>query len=123
QSCLLVSSMVTYTSVYINSEPGKAFWGADEEIFDGGSPRVIVYGYDGILMQPVALPSPSYIPDPEEPQTSPVPQDEDEHEPTFIQAHDLGYVPEPMYPEYIPLEDKHVFQLRSSHYLMLTHPL
>nr|GEV85720.1 retrovirus-related Pol polyprotein from transposon TNT 1-94 [Tanacetum cinerariifolium] len=37
-----------------------------------------------------------------------VPQDEDEHEPMFIQPHDPDYVPEPMYPEYIPLEDEHV---------------
>ncbi|GJR37238.1 hypothetical protein Tco_1212922 [Tanacetum coccineum] len=103
------SSAVTYTSVYTDSEPGRVFWGADEEISDGGSPRVIVYGYDGLPMQPVAPPSPDYIPDPEEPQTPPVPQDEDEREPMFIQAHDPDYVPEPMYPEYIPLEDEHVF--------------
>nr|GEW35888.1 hypothetical protein [Tanacetum cinerariifolium] len=45
---------------------------------------------------------------PEEPQTPPVPQDEDEREPMFIQPHDPDYVPEPMYPEYIPLEDEHV---------------
>ncbi|GKF80864.1 hypothetical protein Tco_0239466, partial [Tanacetum coccineum] len=63
------------TSVYIDSEPGKVFWGADEEISDGGSPRVIVYGYDGLPMQPVAPPSPDYIPGPKEPQTPPVPQD------------------------------------------------
>ncbi|GKE59456.1 hypothetical protein Tco_1498641 [Tanacetum coccineum] len=94
------SFAVTYTSVYTDSEPGRVFWGADEEISDGGSPRVIVYGYDGLPMQPVASPSPDYIPDPEEPQTPPVPQDEDEREPMFIQVHD---------PEYIPLEDEHVF--------------
>ncbi|GJV51000.1 hypothetical protein Tco_1446741 [Tanacetum coccineum] len=52
--------------------------GADEEISDRGISRVIVYGYDGLLMQPVAPPSPDYIPGPEEPQTPPVPQDEDE---------------------------------------------
>ncbi|GJV46090.1 putative reverse transcriptase domain-containing protein [Tanacetum coccineum] len=83
--------------------------GADEEISDGGSPRVIVLGYDGLPIQPVAPPSPDYIPDPEEPQTSPVPQDEDEREPMFIQPHDPDYVPEPIYPEYIPLEDEHDF--------------
>ncbi|GKE70325.1 hypothetical protein Tco_1528397, partial [Tanacetum coccineum] len=103
------SSAVTYTSVYTDSEPGRVFWGADEEISDGGSPRVIVYGYDGLPMQPVALPSPDYIPDSEEPQTPPVPQDEDEREPMFIQPHDPDYVPEPIYPEYIPLEDEHEF--------------
>ncbi|GJX49921.1 hypothetical protein Tco_0276766 [Tanacetum coccineum] len=45
------SSAVTYTSIYTDSEPGR----------------------------PVAPPSPDYIPDPEKPQTPPVPQDEDEH--------------------------------------------
>ncbi|GJU42496.1 putative reverse transcriptase domain-containing protein [Tanacetum coccineum] len=103
------SSAVTYTSVYTDSEPGRVFWGADEELSDGGSPRVIVYGYDRLPMQPVAPPSPDYIPGPEEPQTPPVPQDEDEHKPRFIQPHDPDYVPKPMYPEYIPLEDEHVF--------------
>nr|GEV26279.1 reverse transcriptase domain-containing protein [Tanacetum cinerariifolium] len=102
------SSAVTYTSVYTDSEPGRVFWGADEELSDGGSLRVIVCGYDGLPMQPVASPSPDYIPGPEEPQTPPVPQDEDEREPTFIQPHDPNYVPEPMYPEYIPLEDEYM---------------
>ncbi|GJR64605.1 putative reverse transcriptase domain-containing protein [Tanacetum coccineum] len=46
---------------------------------------------------------------PEDPQTPPVPQDEDEREPMFVQAHDPDYVPEPVYPEYIPLEDEHEF--------------
>ncbi|GJV89947.1 hypothetical protein Tco_1533885 [Tanacetum coccineum] len=71
------TSAVTYTSVYTDSEPGRAFWGADdEEISEGGIPRVIVLGYDGLPMQP---------------------------------AHDPDYVPEPIYPEYIPLEDEHEF--------------
>ncbi|GKD48544.1 hypothetical protein Tco_1277520 [Tanacetum coccineum] len=63
------------------------FWGADEELSDDGPPRVIVYGYNGLPMQP----------------------DEDEREPMFIQPQDPDYVPEPIYPEYIPLEDDHVF--------------
>ncbi|GJV05429.1 hypothetical protein Tco_1343085 [Tanacetum coccineum] len=67
------SSAVTYTSIYTDSEPGRVFWGADEEISDG------------------------------------VPQDEDEREPMFIQPHNPDYVPEPIYPEYIPLEDEHEF--------------
>ncbi|GKE82969.1 hypothetical protein Tco_1552969 [Tanacetum coccineum] len=104
------SSAVTYTSVYIDSEPGKAFWGADDEkVSEGGIPRVIVYGYDGLPIQPVAPPSLDYIPGLEDPQTRPVPQDEDEREPMFAQAHDPDYVSEPVYPEYIPLEDEHVF--------------
>nr|GEY45009.1 hypothetical protein [Tanacetum cinerariifolium] len=59
-------------------------------------------------MRPVAPPSLDYIPGPEEPQTPPVSQDEDEREPMFIHPHDPDYVSEPMYPEYIPLEDEHV---------------
>ncbi|GKD87045.1 hypothetical protein Tco_1358199, partial [Tanacetum coccineum] len=70
------SSAITYTSVYTDSEPGRVFWGADEEISDRGSPRVIVYGYDGLPIKP---------------------------------PHDPDYVLEPMYPDYIPLEDEHVF--------------
>ncbi|GJR66332.1 putative reverse transcriptase domain-containing protein [Tanacetum coccineum] len=74
------SSAVTYTSVYTDSEPGRVFWGADEEIPDGGLPRVIVYRYDGLPMQPVDPPSPGlcfldlstpfisdYVPGPEHP--------------------------------------------------------
>ncbi|GJV65746.1 hypothetical protein Tco_1476574 [Tanacetum coccineum] len=75
------TSVVTYTSVYTDFEPGRAFWGADdEEVSEGGIPRVIVLGYDGLPIQPVAPPSPDYIPGLEDPQTPPVPQDEDEHE-------------------------------------------
>ncbi|GKA86540.1 reverse transcriptase domain-containing protein [Tanacetum coccineum] len=98
-----------YTSVYIESEPGRVFRGADEEISNGGSLQVIVLGYDGLPIQSVAPPSPDYIPGPEEPHTPPVPQDEDERAPMLIQPHDPDYVPEPIYPEYIPLEDEHEF--------------
>ncbi|GJV29676.1 hypothetical protein Tco_1386124 [Tanacetum coccineum] len=104
------TSVVTYTSVYTDSEPGRAFWGADDdEVSEGGIPRVIVLGYDGLLIQPVAPPSLDYIPGPKDPQTPPVPQDEDEREPMFVQAQDPDYMPEPIYPEYIPLEDEHEF--------------
>ncbi|GKB93949.1 hypothetical protein Tco_0980086 [Tanacetum coccineum] len=81
----------------------------DEEISEGGIPRVIVLGYDELPIQSVALPSPDYIPGLEDPQTPPVPQDEDEREPMFVQVHDPDYVLEPIYPEYIPLEDEHEF--------------
>ncbi|GJV95183.1 hypothetical protein Tco_1546760 [Tanacetum coccineum] len=48
------TSDVTYTSVYTDSEPDRAFWGADdEEVSEGGIPRVIVLGYDGLPLQPV----------------------------------------------------------------------
>nr|GEU69133.1 ribonuclease H-like domain-containing protein [Tanacetum cinerariifolium] len=46
------SSAVTYTSVYTDFEPRRVFWGSDEELLDGGSPRVIVYKYDGLPMLP-----------------------------------------------------------------------
>nr|GFA20053.1 hypothetical protein [Tanacetum cinerariifolium] len=36
------SSAVTYTSVYTDSEPGRVFWGVDEELSDRGSPQIIV---------------------------------------------------------------------------------
>ncbi|GJT92905.1 hypothetical protein Tco_1081750 [Tanacetum coccineum] len=69
----------------------KVFWGADEEISDGEVPRVIVYGYDGLPMQPVDPPSPDYVPGPEHP-PSPI---------------EIPYVPEPEYPEYlVPSEDE-----------------
>nr|GEZ35461.1 hypothetical protein [Tanacetum cinerariifolium] len=48
-------------------------------------------------MQPVAPSSQGYISGPK-----------DEREPMFIQPHDPDHVPDPMYPEYIPLEDEHV---------------
>ncbi|GKF80574.1 hypothetical protein Tco_0239176, partial [Tanacetum coccineum] len=85
------TSAVTYTSVYTDSEPGRAFCGADdEEISEGGILRVIILGYDGLPMQLVSPPSSDYIPSPEDPQTPPVPQDEDEP-PT---AESPGYVTE-----------------------------
>ncbi|GJU35409.1 hypothetical protein Tco_1183763, partial [Tanacetum coccineum] len=97
------SSAVTYTSVYTDSAPGRVFWGADEEIFDGGSPRVIVYGYNGLPMQPVAPPSPDYVPGLEHP-SSPDYVPGLEHPPSPIE---IPYVPEPEYPEYlVPLEDE-----------------
>nr|GEV64010.1 reverse transcriptase domain-containing protein [Tanacetum cinerariifolium] len=65
-------------------------------------------GYNGLHMLPVAPPSQDYIPGLEEPQTPPAPQDEDKHEPMFIQPHDPDFMSEPIYPEYIPLEDEHV---------------
>nr|GEY77512.1 hypothetical protein [Tanacetum cinerariifolium] len=104
------SSAITYTSVYTDSEPGRVFWGANEKLSDGGFARVIVYGYDGLPMLPVAPASPDYIPGPEEPQTPLAPQDKDkdEHELMFIQPHDSDFVPKLIYPEYIPLEDEHI---------------
>ncbi|GKD11956.1 hypothetical protein Tco_1196363, partial [Tanacetum coccineum] len=72
QSCLLHHLRLPY--IYTDLEPGRVLWGVNEELSDDGPPRVIVYGYDGLPMQP---------------------------------PHDPDYVPEPIYPEYIPLEDEH----------------
>ncbi|GJU46368.1 hypothetical protein Tco_1203634 [Tanacetum coccineum] len=103
------SSTATYTFVYTDSEPGRVFWGADEDLSDGGFPRVIVYGYDGIPMQPVVPPSPDYVPGPEHP-PSPDYVPGPEHPPLPVE---VPYVPEPEYPEYLapydveaPLEDQ-----------------
>ncbi|GJV03590.1 putative reverse transcriptase domain-containing protein [Tanacetum coccineum] len=95
------SSAVTYTSVYTNSEPGRVFWGAEEELSNGGSPRVIVYGYDGLPMQPVAPPSPDYVPGPEHP-PSPDYVPGPEHPPSPVE---VPYVPDPEYPEYLAPSD------------------
>ncbi|GKD12076.1 hypothetical protein Tco_1196483, partial [Tanacetum coccineum] len=97
------SSTVTYTSIYTNSEPGRVFWGADEEPFDGGPPRVIVYGYDRLLMQPVAPLFPDYVPGLEHP-PSPDYVSGPKHPPSPIE---VPYVPEPEYPEYlVPSDDE-----------------
>ncbi|GKG38405.1 hypothetical protein Tco_0460117, partial [Tanacetum coccineum] len=69
----------------------------DEERYDGGSPRVIVYGYDGLPMQPVAPSSPDYVPGPEHPPPPdyvPGPK----HPPSPVE---VPYVPQPEYPEYL----------------------
>nr|GEY04268.1 hypothetical protein [Tanacetum cinerariifolium] len=90
-------------------EPGRVFWGANEKLSDEGSPRVIVYGYDGLSMQPVAPPSPEYVPGPEHP-PSPDFVLGPEHPPFPVY---VPYLPEPEYPEYLvpfdaeaPLEDQ-----------------
>ncbi|GJU51288.1 hypothetical protein Tco_1220843, partial [Tanacetum coccineum] len=64
----------------------------DEEISEGGIPRVIVLGYDGLPMHPVASPSLDYIPGPKDPQTPPVPQDEDEADEQPLPPVDFTYV-------------------------------
>ncbi|GKE18967.1 hypothetical protein Tco_1426544 [Tanacetum coccineum] len=103
------ASTVTYISVYTDSEPGRVLWGAEEELSDEGSPRVIVYEYNGLPMQPVAPSSPDYVPGPEHP---PFPDYVLglEHPPSPVE---VPYVHEPEYPEYLapsdaeaPLEDQ-----------------
>ncbi|GKF47057.1 hypothetical protein Tco_0136859 [Tanacetum coccineum] len=97
------ASTVTYTFVYTDSEPGRVFWRADEELFDRGSPRVIVYGYDGLPMQPVATPSPDYVLGHEHP-LSPDYVPGLEHPPSPAE---VPYIHEPEYPKYlVPSDDE-----------------
>ncbi|GJT51920.1 hypothetical protein Tco_0978077, partial [Tanacetum coccineum] len=84
-------------------------FGADEELSDGGPLRVIIYGYDGIPMQPVAPPSLDYVPGPEHP-SSPNYVPGPKHPPSLVE---VPYVLELEYPEYLapsndeaPLEDQ-----------------
>nr|GEZ58465.1 hypothetical protein [Tanacetum cinerariifolium] len=100
------SSAVIYTSVYTDSEPWR-YYGEDSA--ETGPLRVIVYGYDGLPMQPVAPPSPDYVPGPEHP-PSPDYVPGPEHSPSPVE---IPYVPELKYPEYLepsddeaPLEDQ-----------------
>nr|GEV00352.1 hypothetical protein [Tanacetum cinerariifolium] len=96
------SSTVTYTFIYINSEPGRVYWGADEELSDGGFPRVIVHGYDRLLTQPVAPPSPNYVQGPEHPLSLNYVSGPD-HPPSPVE---VPYVPEPEHPKYlVPFKD------------------
>nr|GEY52391.1 hypothetical protein [Tanacetum cinerariifolium] len=56
------SSAVTYTSVYTDSEPGRVFWGADEELSDGEVEHILPA--EEQPLPPVVLPtaeSPGYV--------------------------------------------------------------
>nr|GEW06658.1 putative reverse transcriptase domain-containing protein [Tanacetum cinerariifolium] len=75
------SSAVIYTSVYTASEPWR-YYGEDSA--EAGPPRVIVYGYDGLAIQPVAPPSPNYMPGLEHP-LSPDYVPDPEHPPSPVE--------------------------------------
>ncbi|GKA62237.1 hypothetical protein Tco_0761756 [Tanacetum coccineum] len=74
------SSTVTYTSVDTDSEPGRAFWPANEELSNGG-------------LEDLQAHDPDYVPGPEEPEQAPLSPD---------------YVPGPEYPEYLAPSDEEV---------------
>nr|GEV64352.1 hypothetical protein [Tanacetum cinerariifolium] len=81
----------------------------EEDSTETGPPRVIVYGYDGLPIQPVAPLSPDYVPGPEHP-PSPDYVPGPKHPPSPAE---VPYVPKPEYPEYLapfddeaPLEDQ-----------------
>nr|GEV03117.1 hypothetical protein [Tanacetum cinerariifolium] len=92
------SFAVTYTSVYTDFEPWRYY---GEESTETGALRVIVYGYNGLLMQAVAPPSPDYVPGPEHP-SSPDYVPSPEHPPSPVE---IPYVPELEYPEYLSPSD------------------
>ncbi|GJS02814.1 hypothetical protein Tco_0319322 [Tanacetum coccineum] len=78
------SSAVTYTSVYTDSEPGRAFWGADdEEIPEGGIPRdEHVFPAEEQPLPPVDSPtaeSPGYVTE-SDPEEDPEEYEDDETE-------------------------------------------
>nr|GFB20719.1 hypothetical protein [Tanacetum cinerariifolium]GFB20752.1 hypothetical protein [Tanacetum cinerariifolium] len=92
------SSAVTYTSVYTDSKTWR-YYGEDSA--ETGPSRVIVYGYDGVPIQPVAPPSSYYVPGPEHlPSPDYVPGPE--HPPSPIE---ITNVPDPEYPEYLAPSD------------------
>nr|GEU74194.1 hypothetical protein [Tanacetum cinerariifolium] len=62
------SSTVTYTSVYTDSKPGRVYWGADEELSDGGLEHPLSPDYvpgPEHLHSPIEIP---YVPDLEYPE-------------------------------------------------------
>ncbi|GJY87032.1 hypothetical protein Tco_0501660 [Tanacetum coccineum] len=61
------SSTVTYTSVYTDSEPGRVFWGADEELSDGAPPSSDYVPRPEHLLSPDYVLSPEHPPSPVEP--------------------------------------------------------
>nr|GEZ12338.1 hypothetical protein [Tanacetum cinerariifolium] len=58
------SSVVTYTSGYTDPEPWRYY---GEDLAETGPSRAIIYGYDGLPIQPVAPPSSDYVPGLEHP--------------------------------------------------------
>ncbi|GJX48091.1 hypothetical protein Tco_0273281 [Tanacetum coccineum] len=70
------SSTVTYTSVYTDSEPERVFWGADEELSDGGPKHLPSPDYVPDIEHPLSLVKVPYVPGPEYPEYL-VPSDAD----------------------------------------------
>ncbi|GJU50424.1 hypothetical protein Tco_1219979 [Tanacetum coccineum] len=72
-------STPTPSPAELSGEPMMRRYRREAYHYCGSSTR----GYDGLPLQPVAPPSPDFILGPENPQTPPVPQEEDEREPIF----------------------------------------
>ncbi|GJV79974.1 putative reverse transcriptase domain-containing protein [Tanacetum coccineum] len=62
------SSIVTYTSVYTDFEPVRVFWGADEELSDGGPEHLLSPDYVPGLEHPPSPVEVPYVPEPEYPE-------------------------------------------------------
>nr|GEU64249.1 reverse transcriptase domain-containing protein [Tanacetum cinerariifolium] len=111
----LKRSWIPLVKVRWNSRRGPEFTWEREDSFKQKYPHLFTNrtsssttSFSVMSLGKLAPASPDYIPGPEEPQTPPASEDENEHEPMFIQPHDLDFMPEPIYPEYIPLEDEHI---------------
>ncbi|GKC29755.1 hypothetical protein Tco_1037049 [Tanacetum coccineum] len=75
------TSVVTYTSTFPRLCARQSYWSVMRRILREAFLGVIILGsMHNPAIQPVAPPSPDYIPGLEDPQTPPIPQDEDEHE-------------------------------------------
>ncbi|GJX45894.1 hypothetical protein Tco_0262570 [Tanacetum coccineum] len=59
------ASTVTYTSVYTDFEPGRVFWGADEELSDGGPEHPPSLDYVPGPKHPLSPVEVPYVPEPE----------------------------------------------------------
>ncbi|GKA11913.1 hypothetical protein Tco_0691459 [Tanacetum coccineum] len=77
QSCLLLHQLSQYTAIYNQNSTSRASVAMIERYLREVFHRSIVLGYDRLPIQPVAPPSPDYIPGPEDPQTSKVRGQED----------------------------------------------
>nr|GEU46740.1 hypothetical protein [Tanacetum cinerariifolium] len=90
----MITCLPKYSHVIRRSWVTYTFISSDyKESFDAGSPRVIVYRYDGLLMHLVDPPSTDYVSGPEDPEQAPLSPD---------------YIPGPEYPEYLAPSDDEI---------------
>ncbi|GKE80159.1 hypothetical protein Tco_1550159, partial [Tanacetum coccineum] len=95
------SSAVTYTSVY-DSDPGRVFWGADDEISDGGPEHPPSPDY---VSGPEHPPSPVYLPYVPEPEYPEYLAPSDDEAPTEDQPLPDDASPVALSPGYVPDSD------------------
>ncbi|GJQ91956.1 retrovirus-related pol polyprotein from transposon TNT 1-94 [Tanacetum coccineum] len=112
-----VSSVDNIATILTKPLKREKSFGVMRELSDRGSPRVIIYGYNGLSMQPVAPPSPDYVPGLEHP-PSPDYVPGPEHPTSPVE---VPYVPEPEYPEYLGASSMLRHPWRTSLYLLMPH--